>query len=86
MGKWIIAVRLKTLTAAISPVLLGTALSHHDGSFILFTFLMTLLAAVLIQIGSNFANDVYDYQRGTDRDDRLGPNAQLNRDSSLLKK
>jgi 1,4-dihydroxy-2-naphthoate octaprenyltransferase len=34
---------------------------------------MTILAAVLIQIGANFANDVYDFQKGTDRDDRLGP-------------
>ena len=73
MGKWLLAVRVKTLPAAISPVILGTALSYHDGIFHSFIFLMTLLAAVLIQIGANFANDVYDYQKGTDRDDRLGP-------------
>ena len=73
MGKWIIAARLKTLTAAISPVILGTALSYHDGKFHPFIFLMTLLAAILIQIGANFANDFYDFQKGTDRDDRLGP-------------
>ena len=73
MNKWILAARPKTLPAAVSPVILGTALSYHDGIFHSFIFLMTLLAAVLIQIGANFANDVYDYQKGTDRDDRLGP-------------
>ncbi len=73
MNKWVIAARHKTLLAAISPVLLGTALSHHDGSFIFFTFFMTLLAAILIQIGANFANDVYDFEKGSDRDDRVGP-------------
>ena len=73
MNKWILAARLKTLPAAASPVILGTALSYHDGVFHPFILLMTLLAAALIQIGANFANDVYDYQKGTDRDDRLGP-------------
>ncbi len=73
MNKWILAARPKTLPAAASPVILGTALSYHDGIFHSFILLMTLLAAVLIQIGANFANDVYDYQKGTDRDDRLGP-------------
>ncbi|MBC8256689.1 MAG: 1,4-dihydroxy-2-naphthoate polyprenyltransferase [Candidatus Marinimicrobia bacterium] len=73
MNKWILAARIKTLPAGISPVLLGTALSYHDGLFHLFIFFMTLLAAGLIQIGANFANDVYDFQKGSDRDDRLGP-------------
>jgi len=73
MNQWILAARPKTLPAAISPVILGTALSYHDGIFHSFILLMTLLAAVLIQIGANFANDVYDFQKGTDRDDRLGP-------------
>jgi len=73
MNKWILAARPKTLPAAASPVILGTALSYHDGIFHSFVLLMTLLAAVLIQIGANFANDVYDFQKGTDREDRLGP-------------
>ena len=73
MNKWILAARPKTLPAAFSPVILGVALSYHDGIFHSFIFLMTILAAVLIQIGANFANDVYDFQKGTDRDDRLGP-------------
>ena len=73
MKNWLLAVRLRTLPAAISPVILGSALAYHDGSFHIFLCSMTLLAAVLIQIGTNFANDVYDFQKGTDRDDRLGP-------------
>ncbi|MBT6870692.1 MAG: 1,4-dihydroxy-2-naphthoate polyprenyltransferase [Candidatus Marinimicrobia bacterium] len=73
MNKWILASRLKTLPAATSPVIVGVSLAIHDGDFHLFTALMTLLAAVLIQIGANFANDVYDFLKGSDREDRLGP-------------
>ena len=73
MHKWIIAIRLKTLPAAISPVLLGSSLSYKYGYFSSLIFFMTLFAAILIQIGTNFANDVYDFEKGTDRDDRLGP-------------
>ena len=67
------AARLKTLSAAISPVILGCALAFHDGSFYFLICAMTLLAAVLIQIGANFANDVFDFQKGSDREGRLGP-------------
>ena len=73
MKNWLWSARLKTLTAAISPVILGSALAFHDGSFNLLICAMTLLAAVLIQIGTNFANDVFDFQKGTDREDRKGP-------------
>ena len=73
MKNWLLAARLKTLPAAISPVILGSALAFHDGTCYLFICLMTLLAAMLIQIGTNFANDVFDFQKGTDREDRLGP-------------
>ena len=73
MGNWLIAIRIKTLPAAISPVILGTTLAFHDGNSNSFILFMTLLAAVLIQIGANFANDVYDFEKGSDRADRLGP-------------
>ena len=73
MNHWVLASRLKTLTAAISPVLVGVSLAIHDGQFQPFIAFMTLLAAVLIQIGANFANDVYDFLKGSDREDRLGP-------------
>ena len=73
MKNWLLAARLKTLPAAISPVMLGSALAFHDGMFDLLICLITLLAAILIQIGTNFANDVFDFQKGTDRQDRKGP-------------
>ena len=73
MKNWLLAARLKTLPAAISPVILGSALAFHDRSFHAFICVMTIFAAVLIQVGTNFSNDVYDYQKGSDREDRLGP-------------
>ena len=73
MNHWVLASRLKTLPAAISPVLVGVSLAIHDGEFQPFIAFMTLFAAVLIQIGANFANDVYDFLNGSDREDRLGP-------------
>ena len=73
MNRWVLASRPETLTAAISPVLVGVSLSIHVGEFRPFIAFMTLLAAVLIQIGANFANDVYDFLMGSDREDRLGP-------------
>ena len=73
MKNWLIAARLNTLPVAISPVILGSALAIHDQSFHVFICVITILVAVLIQVGTNFANDVYDYQKGSDREDRLGP-------------
>ena len=72
MNKWIITSRPKTLTAAISPVLLGSALAYYDGFFDIITFFFILFAACLIQIGTNYSNDLFDYLRGTDNSNRLG--------------
>ena len=73
MKNWLLAARIQTLPAAISPVVLGTALAFHDGTFSFIISFMTLFAAILIQIGSNFANDVFDFEKGTDGKERLGP-------------
>jgi len=73
MRKWLLAARLQTLYAIISPVIIGSVLAHIDGSSNLFLTLVILLAAILIQIGTNFVNDVYDYEKGSDNEDRLGP-------------
>lgn len=70
---WVEAARPKTLTASFSPVLLGTALAFHDNGFRLFPALLCLLVAMLAQVASNFANDYFDYKKGADRADRLGP-------------
>ena len=73
MKNWILAARPKTLTAAISPVIVGVSLAFHDGIFNPFIAIMTMFAAILIQIGANFANDVFDFLKGSDREDRIGP-------------
>ena len=70
---WIIASRPRTLPAAIAPVIVGTAVAIHDGAFEPLAALAALFAALMIQIGSNFANDLGDFHRGTDRVGRVGP-------------
>ncbi|MBI3161755.1 MAG: 1,4-dihydroxy-2-naphthoate polyprenyltransferase [Chloroflexi bacterium] len=70
---WGLAIRPRTLPAAAAGVLTGSALAWRDGFFQLDTALVCLLAALLLQIGSNLANDVFDYERGTDTPERLGP-------------
>ena len=68
-----IAIRVKTLIASISPVILASVLSLKYGVFNLIIFSFTLLSSIFIQIGTNFANDLYDYLKGADNQDRLGP-------------
>jgi len=70
---WTLAIRPRTLPAAASGVVMGTALAWRDGYFRFDAALACLLAALLLQIGSNLANDVFDFERGTDTPDRLGP-------------
>lgn len=70
---WLMAARPKTLPAAVGPVLVGTSLALADGLFAWGPALAALLAALLLQIGSNLANDYFDYFRGADPHDRLGP-------------
>ena len=70
---WILAARPKTLTAAVIPVMIGVALAAYDGCFQLYPAIACALFACLMQIAANFINDLFDYLKGTDRDDRLGP-------------
>ena len=71
---WLLASRPATLPAAAVPVLVGTAAALSDGAFFRpLVFAATLLAALLIQIGTNFANDYSDFHRGADHEGRLGP-------------
>lgn len=70
---WILAARPKTLVAAVMPVALGSAFAWHDQVFASAPALICLAFALLIQIGTNYANDYYDGVRGTDTDKRLGP-------------
>ncbi len=70
---WLLAARPKTLPAAAVPVIVGTAVAISEDVFRLLPALAALVAALLIQIGTNLANDVFDYKKGTDAAGRLGP-------------
>ena len=70
---WILAARPKTLAAAATPVLLGCALAYTDGAFQWIPAILCFLFAFSMQIDANFINDYYDYLKGSDREDRLGP-------------
>ena len=70
---WKLAIRPRTLPAAATGVIIGSALAWRDGFFRLEAALACLFTALLLQIGSNLANDVFDFERGTDTPERLGP-------------
>ena len=70
---WMLAARVPTLTAAVAPVLVGIALAIRDDVFDLGPALAALLGALALQVGANFANDVFDFKKGADTADRLGP-------------
>ena len=74
MRAWLLAARPKTLSAAIVPVLIGSALAAHEPAAITWwVFWCALIGALLIQIATNFINDAIDYRKGTDTAERLGP-------------
>ena len=70
---WLQAARPATLTAALVPVMVGTAVAYAEGAMRVDTALVALLGAMLIQIGTNFANDVFDAEKGADTEKRMGP-------------
>jgi 1,4-dihydroxy-2-naphthoate octaprenyltransferase len=70
---WVMAARVRTLPAAIAPVLVGTSLALGGGSFNPLAFVAALLGAIFIQVGTNLSNDYSDARRGADTEDRLGP-------------
>lgn len=70
---WLLAARPKTLPAAASPVIVGSAVAFGDGELRVGPALAALLAALLLQIGANLANDVFDFRRGADVQRRFGP-------------
>ncbi len=70
---WVMAARVRTLPAAIAPVLVGTSLALGAGRFRALAFVAALLGAIFIQVGTNLSNDYSDARRGADTEDRLGP-------------
>ena len=74
---WFDATRPKTLLASIAPVLIGLAVSYSDNNMSIprpFVAVLTIVCALLIQIGSNISNDLFDFINGADNADRVGPN------------
>src|SRR5690242_3183182 len=70
---WVLASRPATLPAAVVPVVVGTALAVGQGAFRIGPFIAAFVASLLIQIGTNLANDLFDYQKGADTAERVGP-------------
>ncbi len=70
---WMLAARPKTLPAAVVPVAVGTAVVASLGSVVWPAALVALGVALFVQIGTNFANDVFDFEKGADTDTRVGP-------------
>ena len=70
---WFLATRPRTLTAAVAPVFVGSALAFKAKCFDLPAAIICLGFALLIQIGTNFANDYFDFIKGTDGENRVGP-------------
>lgn len=70
---WFLAARPKTLSAALVPVVVAAALAWAEGGFRPVPVVLCLLFAALMQVAANFINDLLDFRKGTDREDRLGP-------------
>ena len=77
LQSWILASRPKTLPAAFVPVAIGSALAYNDNQFNAGAVAVALICSFLIQIGTNFVNDLYDFIAGTDKKDRVGPTRVL---------
>lgn len=74
MKQWLLAVRPKTLSAAVVPVMVGSALAAHEPTAVTWwVFFCALFGAVLIQIATNLINDALDFKKGADTGERLGP-------------
>ena len=73
MYVWWIAARPKTLAAGMMPVIMGAVLAIGDGVFHAPSVVAAFMGALLIQIGTNYANDYFDFVKGTDTESRIGP-------------
>ena len=73
MNVWIEGARPKTLIASLSPILIGSMIAFKQGVFHPLIFFLTVLFGLSIQIGTNFANDYFDFRKGADTEDRKGP-------------
>lgn len=74
---WLLASRPKTLLASVVPVVVGSALAIAENKFVLVYSITALICSVLIQTGTNFVNDLYDFLKGADNEKRKGPERVL---------
>ncbi len=70
---WLLAARPQTLPVAVAPVAVGAATAYAAGTVRVSAVVAALFGALMIQIGTNFANDVFDFEKGADNESRLGP-------------
>ena len=70
---WIKASRPQTLIASLAPIIPTSILCFKQNYFKIEIFFTTLIAGLMLQILANFINDLYDFKKGSDRDDRIGP-------------
>jgi 1,4-dihydroxy-2-naphthoate octaprenyltransferase len=70
---WLLAARPRTLAVSVGPVAVGSAVAASEGGARAGPALAALLGALLLQVGSNFANDVFDFEKGADTEARIGP-------------
>ena len=77
LKNWVLASRPKTLPAAVAPVLIGTSVAYYDNKINFIAAFIALICSLLIQIGTNFVNDLYDHLKGSDSEDRVGPERAL---------
>lgn len=71
--RWMLAIRPKTLPAAAAPVILGWGIASTTGIFKWGPALAAMVCSLMIQIGTNLVNDVVDFSKGADTDERTGP-------------
>lgn len=73
LAAWFLAARPRTLSASLAPVVVGGAAAYGSGCWHAPAFTAALVGALCIQVATNFANDLFDFQKGADTADRLGP-------------
>lgn len=73
IGAWWLAARPRTLPVSAAPVVVGTAVAWAAGRARWGPALAALLGALFLQLASNFANDLFDFEKGADNEDRIGP-------------
>ena len=70
---WISAFRLRTLPLSVSGIVIASCMAYYNGFFKISVFIFALLVTISLQVLSNLANDYGDGVKGTDNDDRIGP-------------